>query len=254
MRRHASLALVCRRWAALVNAPRLLGTVDVWIDRTETSVSLAALRALTAWLTRRAAGHVRRLCLCLAFRVKSGRKVGECNALLATALTACAAGGALTELRLEVQWPVVLSEWLLPLSGSLRRLVVRTEGAPLVISSSLAAFTALEELALRAMSSDVNVQRRARLPASLTRFELAWTGDNPHPALPEQVRAAKAGRRAGQASWGCRPAVGRPNAAGHSTSGPASLHLATQPLPPASPQYSPAPCRRRCALCRISGT
>lgn len=87
MHRHRA-ALVCRRWASLVNAPQLLADIKI-------TASSRRLRSFSPWVLERAAGHVQSLTLELKVEGAESFDSQEALATAVACATACCAAGGL---------------------------------------------------------------------------------------------------------------------------------------------------------------
>ncbi|PRW32625.1 cytochrome p450 isoform A [Chlorella sorokiniana] len=173
--RHRSLALVCRRWAELVHTPDLL--TNVQLTTKQSQAVIPCLRSFCAWLARRAAGHVQRLCL--RFNLGRVQHDGEFLGLLVAATTACSTAGQLHDLTLHISsHPSSLPlSWVAALT-SLRRLEIDPNFSTAVdVCGSLHHLTNLQELVL-AGAPIQEWESATRLPPSITRLQLDGTGEN----------------------------------------------------------------------------
>jgi len=149
--RHRTLALVCRRWAALVNSPWLLEDIEFDPIRGPQAMP-ARLRHFGAWLVRRAAGHVR--CLGLRVECTPDDDVPDPLPTLMPAVAACCtssgAGTRLQELRvlLGIEYGDVDVGWAAALTSLTRLEVDAWGGCSVHLMCPLDHLTAMQDLAL----------------------------------------------------------------------------------------------------------
>ena len=172
---------MCRRWRQLVQSEPLLQTVTLSFDSFDSPQHLPRLRSFCEWMLLRASQHVQQLSLSLGPARQEDAE--ESASLLAAAVAACGASGALAGLQLSIT-PAVpsfsCSSWVAALR-SLRRLAINTEAA-MTVPGSLLPLSALQEL--RLLGNNLQLPPAARLPASLTLLGLGFlSGDS----LPIQV-------------------------------------------------------------------
>lgn len=183
--RHRALPLVSRRCWKLLCSPQLLHSVDVMVKGAGQQ-AMARLRSLARFLLKHGAAHVRQLQLDLGYCGEKEDSAPECLALVAAVCTACS---GLQELDLSCWLAVVLSSWLLPTGGSLRRLRIG-EDTSTAVAGSLEFMTALQDLELALCGEGVTIHTDACFPPSLTRLALGNANDVPQ--MPLQVRKAPA--------------------------------------------------------------
>jgi hypothetical protein len=178
---------VCQRFQQLVLTPQLLHSVyltfaagEAWLPR---------LRALCRWTLLRAAGSVRQLRLRATAYLPAVRHVCEVEALVASIVLACAAGGGLEDLELSCALLPAVSSWLVALRGSLRRLSLHYEGH-LIIQTPLEMLSSLQELHVHAEFLEFQPPA-SPFPASLTQLSLGHTGlYESLNGLPKQVTSS----------------------------------------------------------------
>ena len=199
---HRALPLVCQRFQRLVHTPQLLHSVCLTFPAGEW---LPRLRALCRWMLLRAAGSVRQLRLGATAYLPTVRHACEVEALVASSVVACAAGGGLHDLELSCGLLPAVSSWLVALRGSLRRLSLHYDGH-LIIETPLEILSSLQELHVHAEMLEMRPPA-SPLPPSLTQLSLGPTGlyeeDESLNGLPSQVRylLTAAGRQQGSRRW-----------------------------------------------------
>ena len=179
--RHTAAPRVCRRWRQLVQSEPLLQVVSLSFDSFDSPQHLPRLRSFCEWMQLQASQHVQKLSLSLGPSREEDAE--ESAPLLAAAVAACGASGALAGLQLSIT-PAApsfsCSSWVAALR-SLRRLAISTDAA-MTMPGSLLSLSALQEL--RLLGNDLQLPPAARLPDSLTLLSLGFlSGDS----LPSQA-------------------------------------------------------------------
>lgn len=189
--RHRTLVLVCHHWWRMAHAPQLLASVDLPpvenFEQLDSSHVARRLRSLVEWLVRRAAPHVRRLCLTLDTQQELDTDVAaECTALCVAAVSSC---HRLEDLLLDLRcMELPLSSWLLPVAGSLRHLTFNCfNWYEVDVTTTLTYLIALESLDLGRRCSGVVLDAAARLPVLLTRLDWHSNSREQDTYVPHQV-------------------------------------------------------------------
>ena len=200
--RHISAALVCRRWAAAVNSPELLHSLDLTLggcqtygaSNADTTACLLRGWALLNWLLRRSGGAVQQLQLHLAVPYKaSTTDVTELRMLLDNCLAAC--GPQLGKLTLSCADDRSPAMFDVPWLGNVQQLHTLeleskcthtnpngqfTVMTPLRLPASLSSLSSLGSLSsLSIRASRLVISSGVALPPALThlRLTLNWSGE-----------------------------------------------------------------------------
>ena len=189
--RHTQAALVCKRWAAAVNSPQLLESLDLTLGAdnlrylynsqsdADRAACLARGRALLQWLLRHAASAAHQLQLSLTMlRSPSEADRAELYALADGCLAAC--GSQLRTLRftvnatVESQPPHDVRPWFLHLR-QLHSLELECSYQPLRLLVSLVSLGSLHRLSLS--TQRLIVGAGVALPRGLTHLSLDVSSD-----------------------------------------------------------------------------
>ncbi len=152
---------MCRHWAELVHSPPLLADVQLQLEKAQQETTLPCIQAFCAWLLRRGARHVRRLCFCI------GPRVGEHDVFAANAAAAAAGSAAVGLAGLSLFTPhpdghALRLSWLAALT-SLTHLTLEVDCGLVDICGSLKHLTSLRELNLGACAAALG---QAGVPAA----------------------------------------------------------------------------------------